>query len=48
MITHNDPARLGVGFYSIPEVARLLRVPLQTVRRWVDPEEQLIQRVSIR
>ena len=37
--------RLGVGLYSIPEAARLLRVSPQLVRRWIDPQDGLIHRV---
>ena len=37
--------RLGVGLYSVPEAARLLRVHPQRLRRWIDPETGLIRRV---
>lgn len=39
---HRDPCRIGVGLYSIPEAARLIRTPAQRVRRWIQPEEMLI------
>ena len=41
----SEPSRIGVGLYSISEAARLLKVPSQRIRRWVDPREGLIQRV---
>ena len=41
----NKPNRLGIGLYSIPEAARLLRAHPQRVRRWIQPEEGLIPRV---
>lgn len=44
VVHHNKPNRLGVGLYSIPEAARLLKVPSQRVRRWIHPREGLIHR----
>ena len=40
----SGPTRLGVGLYSVPEAARLIRVSSQQIRRWIDPQEGLIQR----
>jgi uncharacterized protein (DUF433 family) len=37
MIKHNDPPRLGVGLYSIPNAARLLKSSVGSLRRWIDP-----------
>ncbi len=34
--------RIGVGLYSIPEAARLLKAPAQRVRRWIQPDDTLI------
>ena len=45
MVKHNDPLRLGVGLYSIPDASRLLGTRTNTVRRWLNPEERLIARV---
>lgn len=45
MIKHNDPARLGVGLYSIPDASRLLGARVNNVRRWLDPKEHLVARV---
>jgi len=42
--TSTSPSRIGVGLYSVSDAARLLRVPAQRVRRWMDPQEELIQR----
>jgi len=41
----NEPTRLGVGLYSVPEASRLVKVSSQQVRHWIDPQEGLIQRV---
>ena len=41
----SQPNRLGIGLYSIPEAARLLRASPQRVRHWIDPQEELIHRV---
>ena len=38
------PTRLGVGLYSVPNAARLIRVSSQQVRRWIDPQDGLIRR----
>jgi len=45
MIKHNDPVRLGVGLYSIPDASRLLGVRANNIRRWLSPEERLVARV---
>ena len=39
------PNRLGVGLYSVPDAARLLRVSPQRIRSWIDPRAGLIHRV---
>ncbi|MBN2476371.1 MAG: DUF433 domain-containing protein [Pirellulales bacterium] len=45
MPTETPPhSRLGSGLYSIPDAARIVREPIDRVRRWVNPEEQLIRR----
>jgi uncharacterized protein (DUF433 family)/DNA-binding transcriptional MerR regulator len=41
----SEPNRLGVGLYSVPDAARLIKVSSQQVRRWIDPQDGLIQRV---
>jgi uncharacterized protein (DUF433 family) len=43
MTKHNDHARLGVGLYSIPDTARLLRVRVSIVRRWLSSKEGIIR-----
>jgi uncharacterized protein (DUF433 family) len=30
-----EPTPLGVGFYTAPEVARLLRIPVKNINRWL-------------
>jgi DNA-binding transcriptional MerR regulator/uncharacterized protein (DUF433 family) len=37
-----SPSHVGVGLYSLSEAARILRVPIGTVRRWVSQKEGLI------
>jgi uncharacterized protein (DUF433 family) len=44
MVTHNTTIRLGVGLYSIPEASRLAKMPSQRIRRWIDPQEGVIER----
>ena len=46
MTTQRDhTSRIGVGLYSIPEAARLIKVSSQRVQSWLSPEEGLIHRV---
>ena len=45
MIKHIDPVRLGVGLYSIPDASRLIGVRVNSIRRWLNPEERLVTRV---
>lgn len=32
---HEDVVHLGVGFYIVPEAARLLKIPARNIRRWL-------------
>ena len=32
---HADPAPIGIGFYTVPEAARLLKIPALNIRRWL-------------
>jgi uncharacterized protein (DUF433 family) len=43
MIKQDGPARLGVGLYSIPDAARLVKAPAGTVRRWIDWRRGVVQ-----
>lgn len=45
--TNVEPNRLGVGLYSIPEAARLAKIHVQQVRRWIRPTEGLIPGVFL-
>ena len=31
----NEPKLVGVGLYTVPEAARLTKVPSPTIRRWL-------------
>jgi uncharacterized protein (DUF433 family) len=41
---HPGLDRIGVGLYSIPEAARLLKTPAQRIQRWIQPDDVLIPR----
>lgn len=32
---HKDAPRIGTGFYTVPEAARLLKIPPVSIRRWL-------------
>ena len=40
-----EPKRIGVGLYSLPEAARLLRIRVQCLRGWIKPDDALFPRV---
>ncbi|NLX95553.1 MAG: DUF433 domain-containing protein [Rhodopirellula sp.] len=44
MIKDSRHPRFGVGLYSIPEASRLLKSPVNSVRRWLNPKEGLVHR----
>jgi uncharacterized protein (DUF433 family) len=33
--SHKDAPQLGIGFYTVPEAARLLKIPPLSIRRWL-------------
>ena len=33
--TRKDETPLGIGFYTVPEAARLLKIPPLNIRRWL-------------
>jgi uncharacterized protein (DUF433 family)/DNA-binding transcriptional MerR regulator len=33
--SHKDAPELGIGFYTVPEAARLLKIPPLNIRRWL-------------
>jgi uncharacterized protein (DUF433 family) len=33
--THIDTVPIGIGFYTVPEAARLLKIPALNIRRWL-------------
>jgi len=37
MIRQNNPVRLGVGSYSVPDAARLIGTTTREIRRWMNP-----------
>lgn len=39
-----EPVRLGVGLYSVPEAARLVKLSSGQIRRWIDPQKGVVQR----
>jgi uncharacterized protein (DUF433 family) len=35
MASHREAPTFGIGFYTVPEVARLLKIPPLNIRRWL-------------
>lgn len=44
MPEQQSPSRIGVGLYSLPVAAKIIHAPIQKIRRWLDPDEGLIDR----
>ena len=42
MVTNNNPTHLGVGLYSFPDAARLLKITTGRLRRWVCGPDQFL------